>query len=440
MKKRKIFLRVLLYSLALVTIVLMVRAYFNYRMGNKLEEYLGKRQAEGVLLSRKPLISDCENAENGAILWKAAEPLVLYEGGNFKLLSEAFENFFYDKPLEPGVREELKEMIRENQRVFELMKEASEKTCFLYGDRNKKMNEIRIPDMPKMINAIRLVGIDAVFKAEEGKIEEAIHQIQWGMRFVRKTMDESCLITGLVAVANMKYLQFSLEQITCGRTVDPAILRTLIQELNPVQWRKTFVKGIQGERIFFLDYALAFLAGDRDVLDFKLGETIFSWFIHPLTKSEILWTLKKFDEVESASLLPFHKAQEFRKSLSTDTDTMPWYFSIAKDLFPNFQHAWLKEAILEALMGGGQIALACKIYKNQEGCWPENIGELVPDILEKEPLDPFTDDPFIYKLQEDGFIVYSVGSNEKDNDGRGTFQVTKLIMEKDDDWAWRERE
>ena len=89
-------------------------------------------------------------------------------------------------------------------------------------------------------------------------------------------------------------------------------------------------------------------------------------------------------------------------------------------------------------METGQIALACKIYRNQEGRWPENIASLVPDILEKEPVDPFTGNPYIYKLQEDGFIVYSVGSNEKDDEGRGTFQVTKLVTEKDDDWAWRE--
>ncbi len=82
---------------------------------------------------------------------------------------------------------------------------------------------------------------------------------------------------------------------------------------------------------------------------------------------------------------------------------------------------------------------ASKIYKNQKGHFPENIAALIPDILEKEPVDPFTGDPFIYKLQEGGFIVYSIGSNEKDDEGRATYQVTKLVTEKDDDWPWREK-
>jgi len=90
-------------------------------------------------------------------------------------------------------------------------------------------------------------------------------------------------------------------------------------------------------------------------------------------------------------------------------------------------------------MGAGQIAMGCKIYKNRKDRFPENISELVPDILAEEPVDPFTGNPFVYKLQEDGFVVYSVGSNEKDDEGMATFQVTKLVMEKDDDWPWREK-
>ena len=35
-------------------------------------------------------------------------------------------------------------------------------------------------------------------------------------------------------------------------------------------------------------------------------------------------------------------------------------------------------------------------------------------------------------------LVYSVGANLKDEGGRGTYQITQLVMPKDDDWAWRD--
>jgi hypothetical protein len=439
MKLRKIFSRILLYSLAVLMIGLMVRAYFNFRMGNRLEAYIGDRQADGVPLSRKALMPDCSEAENGANLWRAAEALFPREGVNVALLRDTMEAIFNRKPLEPDIREELKKTITDHPRVFQFMEESSEKPCFRYGDWKKDMHDIRIPDSVKMINAIRLLGIDAIFKAEEGNIREAIDQIRWAMRFIHRVMDEPLLITTLVAVANMKYLLVCLNQITDGRDIDSEVLNTIIQELDPELWRNRFVRGLQGERIFFLEAALRVLEGDRTVFNSSLAESVFFWLIRPVTKAEILWALKRSEEAESAFALPFYQTEEFRTRHSQDLDSVPWYYPLVKNLSPSLSATFLKEAILEALMETGQIGMACKIYKNLGGRFPDEISELVPDILAKEPVDPFTGKPFIYRLQEDGFVVYSVGSNEKDDDGRGTFQVDRMVMEKDDDWPWREK-
>ena len=439
MKTRKIFYRILLYLVAVLTIGLLVRAFFNYRMGDKLEKYLGDRQAEGVALSRKALMPECNDAENGANLWKAAEALFPREGVNVNTLRDTMDAFFHGKSLGLDIRDELELMIANNPRVFQFMEEASEKSCFRYGDWSKNLYDIRIPDAVKMINAIRLLGIDAVFKADEGRMQEAIEQIRRGMRFIGRTMDEPFLITGLIAVANMKYLQTCLTRIINGRDIDSDTLQLLIQDLNPEHWRKKFVRGIQGERVFNLENALAVLEGDMDILDYNLRDRIFFWIMRPATKADVLWAQKMFDRVENASLLPYYEIKESYKDITQDIESIPWYFRLSGGLFPNFSSAWLKEAILEAMMGIGQIALACKIYKNQEGHFPENISELIPGILEKESLDPFTGNPYIYRLREDGFIVYSVGSNEKDDLGRATYQVTQLVSEKDDDWPWIER-
>lgn len=439
MKTRKIFYRILLYLAAVLTIGLLVRAFFNYRMGDKLEKYLGDRQAEGVALSRKALMPECSEADNGANLWKAAEALFPREGVNVNTLRDTMEAFFHGQPLELDVREELAMMIANNPRVFQFMEEASEKPCFRYGNLRRNLYDIRIPDAVKMINAIRLLGIDAVFKAEEGNLQKAIEQIRWGMRFIDRTMDEPFLITGLIAVANMKYLLTCLKQIINGKDIDSDTLHMIIQDLNPELWRTKFVRGIQGERVFNLENALAVLEGDMDILDYNLGDKIFFWIMRPATKADILWAQKMFDKVEAASLLPYYEIKKSLNEITEEFESIPWYFRLSGGLFPNFSSAWLKEAILEAFMGTGQIALACKIFKNHEGVFPENVAALIPDILAKEPVDPFTGAPFIYKLQGDGFTIYSVGSNGKDDEGRATYQVTRLIAEKDDDWPWRER-
>jgi hypothetical protein len=439
MKTRKIFLRVLLVLLAEVTVALFIRAVFNYRMGNKLEDYFGERQAEGVALSRGALFPDCAEEDNGANLWKAAEALFLREGINIDLLRNAMEAFFHGNPLDPGAHEKLVEMIDNNRRILQFIEEASEMPCFRYEDQRKKLYDMRIPDAVKMIQAIRLLDIDAVFKAEGGRVEEAVEQIRQGMHFVQKTMDEPLLITTLVAIANMKYLLFSLNRITYERDVDPDTLRALIQDLDPEIWRKKFIKGIQGERVFFLENALEVLGGNKDIFNTNFGESLFFWLIRPVTKVETLWGLKKFDEIESTAILPYYQTKGFWTQYDQEVNAIPWYRFVSKNLLAHFSSILSKEATLEAVMGAGQIGMACKIYKNRNGHFPEDIAALAPDLLDELPVDPFTGNPYTYRLQKDGCIVYSFGSNEKDDGGKGTFQITQLVMEKDDDWPWREK-
>jgi hypothetical protein len=108
-------------------------------------------------------------------------------------------------------------------------------------------------------------------------------------------------------------------------------------------------------------------------------------------------------------------------------------------LFTNFEGVFMKEATLEAMMLTTKAGLACKIYQKQNSRYPDGLAALVPGVLDAVPIDPFSGQPLIYRLQDGGVIIYSVGSNEKDDGGRGTYMITQLTMEKDDDWAWSEK-
>jgi len=98
----------------------------------------------------------------------------------------------------------------------------------------------------------------------------------------------------------------------------------------------------------------------------------------------------------------------------------------------------MKEASLEALMETARIGLAARIFQAREKRFPAAIADLVPDILPREPLDPFTGKPLVFRIDKDRLLVYSLGSNEKDDGGRGKYSIEQLVTPKDDDWAWRD--
>lgn len=70
------------------------------------------------------------------------------------------------------------------------------------------------------------------------------------------------------------------------------------------------------------------------------------------------------------------------------------------------------------------LAMACRLHFLENGEYPESFAALDPEVLEEIPLDPFSNRPFHYERRDDGFLIYSVGKNGRDdraNDERGDF-------------------
>ena len=64
------------------------------------------------------------------------------------------------------------------------------------------------------------------------------------------------------------------------------------------------------------------------------------------------------------------------------------------------------------------LAFALADWKNQHDRYPEKLDELVPDLVTKPPIDAFTGKPLNYRREGNGFLLYSVGVNHEDDEGR----------------------
>jgi len=65
---------------------------------------------------------------------------------------------------------------------------------------------------------------------------------------------------------------------------------------------------------------------------------------------------------------------------------------------------------------GIYILTALKLYKLRHGSYPETLDKLAPEIIPAVPLNPFSDKPFIYRVDKDGeLFLYSVGVDLQDD-------------------------
>jgi hypothetical protein len=64
------------------------------------------------------------------------------------------------------------------------------------------------------------------------------------------------------------------------------------------------------------------------------------------------------------------------------------------------------------------LAFALAAYKRDEGRYPAKLADLSPKYLATIPDDLFSGKALIYKPSDKGYLLYSVGANGKDDDGR----------------------
>jgi hypothetical protein len=74
----------------------------------------------------------------------------------------------------------------------------------------------------------------------------------------------------------------------------------------------------------------------------------------------------------------------------------------------------------EQLQRNLYLAFALEAYHADHGTYPAKLNELAPKYIAAIPNDIFSGKPLIYRQAENGYLLYSVGPNCRDDDGRNS--------------------
>jgi hypothetical protein len=88
----------------------------------------------------------------------------------------------------------------------------------------------------------------------------------------------------------------------------------------------------------------------------------------------------------------------------------------------------------EAIQRLPPIALALGGYRSEHGGYPEKLSALAPKYLDKLPVDPFTGKDMQYKRRGGGYLLYSVGRNGEDDEGRNCIMDWLTLEEPPEDY------
>ena len=72
---------------------------------------------------------------------------------------------------------------------------------------------------------------------------------------------------------------------------------------------------------------------------------------------------------------------------------------------------------LESIRRATPILIALRHHKQETGVWPETLEQIEPKLPEQMLTDPQNNGPFVYRLTDGNFVLYSKGANAMDEDG-----------------------
>ncbi|MGD0078288.1 MAG: hypothetical protein ABSB91_06650 [Sedimentisphaerales bacterium] len=277
-----------------------------------------------------------------------------------------------------------------------------------------------------------------------GDIDGAVDDIISLLNLSFHLEQQDFLVHQLVATAieSLEYNQISM--VLSRMDIPSEQLKRLQDELTINFKEHEFPINLNGEKVFW--YALV-QQGFTDngkgsgkmlragtiyfVHDWKDAIWSFLTFRYPDRQEALAHVDKMFAEVrKNFQITPWQRKAKIPKFTFTSVQD--------QIINPNYERiaytAWRLKTHREAVL----TILAVLRYQKEKGKYPDNLDDLVKTgYLIKLPEDPFGSGPLSYKKTTEGFMLYSWGSNLKDDDGQAVREKGKIRQWADEgDWVF----
>ena len=278
-----------------------------------------------------------------------------------------------------------------------------------------------LPQFSGFREFVNLLRAEAAQRKRRGDIKGAVESCLTILKLCRRIGDEPSLLTFLVQSAIFSIgLRWLWEEILANADVSRETYLAALSEIRAWDIDQNFVRALKAERAISISASEFFKRQCRTEIMIAGGQ---------------LLTLKVY---RSVILIAQRGVPYDRKELERiETDFKQKSLILPSRVFalvltPSFPDMFEKATQIHALQRVTMTALALRLYRKENGRYPENLQQLVPKYLPSVPIDPYDGKPIRYRKLQKGFKVWSVGGNRKDDGGvkvRDWWRKGDLVLE-----------
>jgi hypothetical protein len=253
-------------------------------------------------------------------------------------------------------------------------------------------------------------------QAEDGNMTASWDAAISALRFADAYRDEPLLISQLVRNTQFAYAVLTIQELTKNSLPTKPQFEQLDRSLEHFDTIGPLVDSLDGERLLMADPAFSNLESlasglaepNTSALD-RLGMSFHLY--SPFLKLDHATYLNFIREGTALFAQPYSISDgDFENDALGD---LPWYAILAAMVAPSFSQAKIAGVSMIAQARITRVGLVVLKHKEEKGAYPETLS----DLGKGEWIDPFTGKPLIYKTSPSGFMAYSLGENQVDDNG-----------------------
>jgi hypothetical protein len=316
-----------------------------------------------------------------------------------------------------------------NQTLLDLLHSATSLTNSRYPIDLTQGFIVLLPHLTKAKGSIQLLTTEALLDASNGNIQKALATLRAAGTVADSLAKEPVLISQLVRIAGWVIICKRCELILNGATLSDDRLADLQALFRNAERSDTMARGLGGERatgltVFMGSRYQGNIFGSANSAPTLKDRMLTSLYYGLLKSTGILHKDKTFylDVMATniaAAEAPFPERFTLSQRAATAALSPPNRMCIfSRMLLPALGKAIQRDAEFAARIRTTQTAIAIERFRHaHNGNLPSDLNELVPTYLPSLPGDPFEGEPLRFKRLSSGYVVYSIGSDLRDDGG-----------------------
>jgi hypothetical protein len=324
------------------------------------------------------------------------------------------------QPLPAAAKKAIGDFLARNRPALEKFEQGARCAKSRYPLDFREGLSMKIKHVSQVKQAAQMAQLSAAYQADQKSAEGACQAARLALALAGSLETEPIVISQLVRASGLSLAQKAAENVVNRLALSPAQLADLQRAFELAEDTNGMTCALIGERVMSLD--ILQLPPERLAQGLGEKDPKFRAYVEAMRLTgnrDLNFALDYWKYIVDASRKPLAERRQARTECERMIKEAQQQMLILVSAAVPSLSAWLTQGLpgLDSVRVA-QAALAVERYRaTNGGRLPAVLGDLCPNYLAAVPIDPHDEQPLRYVTRGQGYVVYSVGRDGKDDGG-----------------------